>query len=50
MPTTSDKMANQLGIEIKKKSLKNLSWGKARPGTKIAKGNPLFPRIERREQ
>lgn len=50
LPTTSDKMANQLGIEIKKKSLKNLSWGKARPGTKIAKGNLLFPRIESREQ
>ncbi|MBU4590927.1 MAG: methionine--tRNA ligase [Candidatus Omnitrophica bacterium] len=46
LPTTSEKMSGQLGIEVKKRSMKDLRWGMAKPGTKINKGNPLFPRIE----
>ncbi|MDP6686217.1 MAG: class I tRNA ligase family protein, partial [Candidatus Omnitrophota bacterium] len=48
LPATSDEMANQLGLDPKKKrSLKDLSWGKAKSGTKVIKGKPLFPRIEK---
>jgi methionyl-tRNA synthetase len=47
LPMTSEEMARQLGLEkTEKKSLKDLSWGLMRPGTKVAKGKPLFPRIE----
>ena len=46
LPGTSGEMAQQLGLVIKKRSLKDLSWGLARPGVKINKGKPLFPRIE----
>ncbi|MEE8317340.1 MAG: class I tRNA ligase family protein, partial [Candidatus Omnitrophota bacterium] len=47
LPMTSEEMARQLGLEgIEKKGLKDLSWGLMRPGTKVAKARPLFPRIE----
>lgn len=47
MPDTSDKIARQLGLEnIEKRGLNDLSWGLLKPGTKINKGEPLFPRIE----
>ena len=46
LPTTSDRMAQQLGLKAEKKSLKDLSWGLAKSGAKISKGKPLFPRIE----
>ncbi|MFH1854451.1 MAG: methionine--tRNA ligase [Candidatus Omnitrophota bacterium] len=47
LPAASREMAVQLGLEDPgKRSLKLLSWGHAKPGTKINKGKPLFPRIE----
>jgi len=46
LPMTSDEMRAQLGLKEKKRTLKGLSWGMAKPGTRIKKGKPLFPRIE----
>ncbi|MFA4991515.1 MAG: methionine--tRNA ligase [Candidatus Omnitrophota bacterium] len=47
MPETSGRMARQLGLEAAgRRDWKELSWGLARPGTKVNKGEPLFPRIE----
>jgi methionyl-tRNA synthetase len=46
LPTTADNIANQLGLKIWERRLKDLSWGSAKPGTRINKGKPLFPRIE----
>jgi methionyl-tRNA synthetase len=49
MPSTGENIWEQLNIEAK---LKNASldiegkWGMLKPGTKIKKGNALFPRIE----
>jgi len=46
-PNASEEMLRQLGLETgKKRSLKDLSCARARPGTRINKGKPLFPRIE----
>ena len=48
MPETSDKIWEGLGILDleKKKSLKETQkWGGLKPGTKIIKDEPLFPRI-----
>ncbi len=48
MPQTAGKMAVQLGIEdrIKNAQIKDIEqWGQLRPGGKIAKGEPMFPRI-----
>ena len=47
MPDTSVKIAGQLGLEnIEKRNFNDLKWGLLKPGTKINKGTPLFPRIE----
>jgi len=46
LPQTSDNMIAQLGLKVAKRSMKDLSWGLAKSGTKIKKGKPLFPRIE----
>ena len=46
LPQTSDNMMEQLGLKVAKRNMKDLSWGLAKPGTKIKKGKPLFPRIE----
>jgi len=47
MPATSVKIAEQLGLEaIEKRSFNDLKWGLLKPGTKISKAAPLFPRIE----
>jgi len=47
MPDTSVKIAGQLGLEnTEKRSSGDLKWGLLKPGTKINKGAPLFPRIE----
>lgn len=45
MPNTAFEMARQLGLkpELNKRKLK---FNEFTPGTQIAKGNPLFPRIE----
>lgn len=46
LPVTSDKIQEQLGLKVGERSLKELSWGIAKPGTEINKGEPLFPRID----
>jgi methionyl-tRNA synthetase len=47
MPDTSIKIAGQLGLEdMEKRNFSGLNWGLLKPGTKINKGMPLFPRIE----
>lgn len=48
MPATSEKIWKQLGIKdsIDKLKIQSMSWEYTMPGTKIAKGVPLFPRIE----
>ncbi len=46
MPQTVESMARQLGLKLKIDG-KRINWGKLTPGTEIAKGPPLFPRIEK---
>ena len=45
MPDTSRNIWKQLGMKTDKPEKKERSWGIIPPGTKIKKGNPLFPRI-----
>lgn len=49
MPDTADKIFEQLGLdpekEKKKKFEEATKWGGLKPGTKIKKGKPLFPRL-----
>lgn len=47
MPNTSSKIYEQLGIpEVDLKMRQDARWGMLKPGIKIKKGKPLFPRIE----
>jgi methionyl-tRNA synthetase len=49
MPSTSEKMWSQLGMEenLWEQNLKeNGKWGGLKPGRKVAKPSPLFPRID----
>ena len=47
MPDTSAKIAGRLGLEdVENRDFSGLKWGLLKPGTKINKGMPLFPRIE----
>lgn len=44
---TSAKMWAQLGlVDLEQKMLVDAVWGQLTPGTKTAKGDPIFPRIE----
>ncbi len=48
MPETSDKIFGQLGIPDEGKKIldeKTKKWGGLKPGTKVKKGKPLFPRM-----
>jgi methionyl-tRNA synthetase len=45
MPQTVESMARQLGLKPQIDG-KRINWGKLTPGTEIAKGPQLFPRIE----
>jgi len=45
MPHTVGNMARQLGLKPQIDG-KRINWGKLTPGNEIAKGAPLFPRIE----
>ncbi|TYB31635.1 MAG: methionine--tRNA ligase [Candidatus Mcinerneyibacterium aminivorans] len=50
MENTSIKILTQLGLnpeEILDKGFKELDWGKLKPGTKVQKGEIIFPRIEK---
>ena len=47
MPDTAQKMVEILGIDPASQSLEEKgAWGGLRPGTRIQKATPLFPRIE----
>jgi methionyl-tRNA synthetase len=49
MPSTSEKMLERLGIVKKTSDLRlaeDTSWGALQEGTKVLKGESLFPRIE----
>ncbi len=48
LPHTAQEMARQLGltVDLANPQPDELNWGFLRPGTKIARGQPLFPRIE----
>ena len=48
MPHTAQEMARQLGltVDLANPQPDELNWGFLPPGTKIARGQPLFPRIE----
>jgi len=49
MPSTSEKMWSQLGMEenLWEQNLReNGKWGGLKPGKKVAKPTPLFPRID----
>jgi methionyl-tRNA synthetase len=49
MPTTSERMWSQLGIEenLWAQNLKeNGKWGGLKPGSRVVKPTPLFPRID----
>jgi methionyl-tRNA synthetase len=53
MPKTAEKIAEQLGIAISFGSpilKQEVKWGELQGGTKIRKGNSLFPRIESKPQ
>ena len=51
MPTTSEAMAKQLGITMRFSDpvLATTKWGAFPPGITVAKGQPLFPRIETKQ-
>jgi len=48
MPQSAQEMARQLGLtsDLSNPNPDELNWGYLKAGTKIAKGAPLFPRIE----
>jgi len=49
MPATSEKMWSQLGMEAslwEQRVDEDGRWGGLKPGKKLAKPAPLFPRIE----
>ena len=46
MPEASDEIFKQLGLAQEERSMEKISWGFGKPGTRINKGKPLFPRIE----
>lgn len=47
LPETGAKMWAQLGLnELESKGLSDTAWGQLVAGTRIAKGDPIFPRIE----
>ena len=47
IPIAAEKIWAQLGlVDFEKANYKNLVWGGIADGTKVAKGMPIFPRIE----
>lgn len=51
MPFTAPKIFAQLGLETPEQfDLNDVAWGNFPDGTKVAKGQPIFPRIEEEEE
>jgi methionyl-tRNA synthetase len=47
MPNIAAEIQKQLGLPSDGKSINNkITWGGTRPGTKVCKGQPVFPRVE----
>jgi len=48
MPATSETIHGQLGLDVKPDSAPadQMKWGFLKPGVKVNKGEPLFPRVE----
>jgi len=47
MPAAAAAITSQLGIEAERRPLREaLAWGGIRPGTRVRRGRPLFPRKE----
>ncbi len=47
LPETGEKIWSQLGLsDLNSKGLADAAWGHLSAGTKTAKGDPIFPRIE----
>jgi methionyl-tRNA synthetase len=47
IPIAAEKIWTQLGLnDFKEKTYADLSWGGIEEGTKVHKGDPIFPRIE----
>ncbi|WP_288285964.1 purine-nucleoside phosphorylase [uncultured Megasphaera sp.] len=51
MPFTAPKIFEQLGLTVPEQfDLNEVAWGNFPDGTKVAKGQPIFPRIEEEEE
>ena len=51
MPFSAPKIFEQLGLPVPEQfDLNEVAWGKFPDGTKVQKGQPIFPRIEEEEQ
>ncbi|KHE91292.1 MAG: methionyl-tRNA synthetase [Candidatus Scalindua brodae] len=47
MPNVAAEMYNQLGLPSGEEPVESdFSWGGMRPGTKVCKGSPIFPKFE----
>lgn len=47
IPSTTPKIMGQLGLPVKEQNLySDLKWGGIPDGTKVVKGDPLYPRID----
>ena len=47
IPGTTPEILKQLGLECKEQNLlEDLTWGGIADGTKVVKGEPLYPRID----
>ncbi len=46
LTATPDKMFAQLGVEPRFTTIENVGWGGSIPGTRVQKGEALFPRID----
>ena len=47
MPNISAEIQKQLGLSSDDKPINNkITWGETRPGIKVCKGQPVFPRVK----
>ncbi len=49
LPRGADKLWSQLGCEgnLKDQEYRDLKWGQLKPGTRVGKPEPIFPRLDR---
>jgi methionyl-tRNA synthetase len=47
MPNVANEIQKQLGLSSENVSVRNLTtWGGVKPGIRVCKGAPVFPRVE----